>query len=179
MIDDAVSTFFSAQRSRPLSVAVAIFALFVPSSLTIFLAKPKLFMAVGVNGVLLLSVCISLPIVMLCFGIWWTPLTAIRDLARIQREGPPKAADFETALTADDPLEWPCLLTASWTANLLLFLVATVAYFRPLRIGATYLLLAALLSASWIVVYAIAIALHVSLSRKLKANNASDDATVS
>ncbi len=128
-------------------------------------------MALGTNGVLLLSVCLSLPIIMLCFGIWWTPLTAIRDLHRIQRLGPPQAADFDTAVTAEDPLEWPCLLTGSWSANLLLFVVAAIAYFRPLRIGATFLLLAILLFVVWVIVYALSIWLHISLSRKLKAGS--------
>jgi hypothetical protein len=174
MIDDAIGTFLSAQRSRPLSVAVAIFALFVPSSLILFLSKPTLFTVLGTNGVILLSVCISLPIVMICFGIWWTPLNAIRDLQRISRHGPPRAADFETSVIAEDPLEWPCLLTGAWSANLILFVVAAVSYFRPLRIGATFLLLAALLVGLWIIVFVLSMALHVSLSRKLKAANSSN-----
>lgn len=63
-------------------------------------------MALGVDGVLLLSACVSLPIIMLCFGLWWTPLNTLRELIRIQREGPPRFTDLETAVTADDPLEW-------------------------------------------------------------------------
>jgi hypothetical protein len=179
MIDDAIGTFLSSQRSRPLSVAVAIFALFVPSSLIIFLSKPTLFMALGTNGVILLSVCISLPIVMICFGIWWTPLNTIRDLQRISRQGPPQVSDLQTSVIAADPLEWPCLLTGAWTANLILFVVAALSYFRPLRIGATFLLLAILLVGLWIIVFALSMSLHISLSRKLKVANSSDHVAAS
>ena len=179
MIDAALGTFLSAQRSRPFSVAVAVFALFVPSSLTIFLSKPMLFAMLGINGVLLLSVGISLPIIMLCFGIWWTPLTAIRNLQRIQREGSARAPDFETELTAEDPLEWPCLLTGSWTANFILFVVAAIAYYRPLRIGATFLLIAILLGLLWLIVFVLSISVSVSQSRKLAAANSSQQITAS
>jgi hypothetical protein len=177
MIDAALGAFFSAQSSRPFSLAVAVFALFVPSSLTIFLSNPMLFATLGINGVLLLSVGISLPIIMLCFSIWWTPLTAIRNLERIQREGTARAPDLETELAAEDPLEWPCLLTGSWTANFILFVVAAIAYYRPLRIGATYLLLAALLGSLWLIVSVLSVSVSVSISRKLAAANSPQQIT--
>jgi hypothetical protein len=151
-----------------MSVAIAVFALFVPSSLTIFLAKPQLFAAVGFNGVILLSVCISLPILMLLFAIWWTPLTTVRQLQRIQREGPPRTEDLESQLNAEDPLEWPCLFQAAWTAHLILFLVAAVAYYRPIRIGATFILLGLLLVIVWVLVMAVSVYAHLTLSAHLK-----------
>lgn len=151
-----------------MSVAIAVFALFAPGSLTIFLAKPQLFATVGFNGVLLLSVCISLPIVMLCYGILWTPLTALRQLERIQREGPPRPEDFETQLNTEDPLEWPCLFSAAWTAHAILFVVAAIAYYRPLRIGATFVLIATLLLIVWVIAMAFSVWVHLKFSDRLK-----------
>lgn len=151
MIPDALTQLISTQRSRPLSVAVAALALFVPTSLTIFLSRPELYTQLGLNGVILLSVAMSLPIVLLSFGIWWTPLTAILRAQRLVQGGPPQEDDLAKTLSAEDPLEWPCLLTGGWTATLVLFLIAAIAYAHPLRLGATFLLTAAMLFGIWLV----------------------------
>jgi len=167
-MSELLSTFASSQRNKPLSVAVAIFALFAPSSLIIFLCQPLLFERLGVNGVLLISLAISLPILLLCFGLWWTPLTNIRILQQIKRDGPPKYDNIEAAVTADDPLEWPCLLNGGWTANAVLFSVAAIAYYRPLRIGATFLLVASLLLGVWVLVFLLSSWAHISLSKAIR-----------
>lgn len=141
-----VLTHFAGHRNRPLSLASGVLALFAPGALLIFNARPALFWSAGVEGVLLLSVGISTPILLLCYMIVWTPLQTMREINRTRTEGPLDARDFESVIRDhDDPLEWPCLVTASWFANVILFSVATLAYFKEIRIGATMALIAAIL----------------------------------
>ena len=147
MLSDLIAT----QRSRPLSVAVTVFALFVPASLTIFLSDPALFSSLGLNGVILLSLGISVPIVMLCYGLWYTPLSALWKAQRLFQGQAEPEDDLAKTLNAEDPLEWPCLLAGGWTANLVLYAIAAIAYTHPLRIGATFLLTAAILVVLWLV----------------------------
>jgi hypothetical protein len=165
---EALSALISTQRNKPLSIVVAVLALFAPAFLTIFLSRPDLFSSVGVNGVLLLGVCISLPIVMLCYGIWWTPLSAILKILRALQGQAPET-DFLRAVTSADPLEWPCLLAGAWSANAIMFVIAVVAYFVPIRVGATFLLVASILFAVWFLVLIATIALETWVRRKFKA----------
>ena len=150
MID--ISHFVAAQRNRPLSIAVAVSAVFVPSSLIIFLSKPALYTQLGINGVILLSTAISLPILLLCYGLWYTPLKTILQLEQ-RMKGETDEPDLLDALKSDDLLEWPCLFAAGWTTHLILYGVAGFAYFRPIRIGATLLLTAAIIAGVWILVF--------------------------
>ena len=153
MITDSFADLISTQRSRPLSIAVTVLALFVPGSLTLFLSNPDLYTRLGLNGVILFSIAISLPIVMLCFGIWYTPLSAILKAQRLVGGGPAPETDLARILSADDPLEWPCLLAGAWTANLILYLIAALAWSHPLRVGATFLLTAVILLGVWFLLF--------------------------
>lgn len=150
---DPFSTFLTSQRDKPVSVGVALLALFAPSSLIVFLSRPELYDRLGVNGVLLISLSISLPILLLCYGLWWTPFTAVRNLQKLEREGEVNDFDLEKTITAADPLEWPCLLVGGWTANLVLFSIAAIGYYKPLRIGATFLLASGILLSAWLIVF--------------------------
>jgi hypothetical protein len=169
MLDDLIADLVTPQRSRPLSLSVAVLALFVPASLVIFLAKPSLYGQLGVNGVILLSLAISLPIVLLCFGICYTPLNALWRLQKMVAGQPLVPADMEAALKGEDPLEWPCLLTGAWGANLILFSIAMVAYFKPLRIGATLLLTAVVLLSVWVFLFIVSTVAYIWVERKWKA----------
>jgi hypothetical protein len=165
---EALTGLLSTQRNKPLSIVMAVIALFGPSSLTIFLARPELFASLGLNGVLLLSATISAPIILLCYSIWWTPLSALLKIVRALQGHPPET-DMLRAMTAEDPLEWPCLLAGAWSANLVLFVIATVAYSQPIRIGATFLFTAGILFGLWFIVLISTTALDAWLRRKLKA----------
>jgi hypothetical protein len=165
---EALATLISTQRNKPLSIVVAALALFAPASLTIFLARPDLFSSVGVNGVLLLSVCISLPIILICYGIWWTPLSALLKIVRALQGHVPET-DMLRIVTSEDPLEWPCLLAGAWSANVIMFVIAAVAYFRPIKIGATFLLTAGILWGIWFLVLIASIIVDAWVRRKLKA----------
>jgi len=162
MLADLIAT----QRNRPLSVAVTAFALFLPASLTIFLSNPMLFVMLGLNGVILLSMAISLPIIMLCFGIWYTPLSAVLRLQRLVQDKEIRDQDVAEAVSREDPLEWPCLLTGSWTATLVLYGIAARAYTHPLRIGATFLLTAAILFGAWLLAFIASAAFTMWVRRK-------------
>jgi len=164
---DALSGFLTTQRNRPLSIVIAVLSLFAPGSLIIFLARPGIFSQVGLNGAILLSVCISVPIVLLCYGIWYAPMSTFLKAQRLLQGEPPQV-DFMQALKMDDPLEWPCLLAGAWTANVILFAIAAIAYYRPLRIGATLLLTAAILFGIWLLVAIVAAILDNWLERKWK-----------
>ncbi len=153
LVPEALTDLVATQRNRPLSVAVTAFALFLPASLTIFLSDPVLFTTLGLNGVILLAIAVSLPIVMLCFGIWYTPLTTLLKAQQLVQGRETQDQDVAQAVNKEDPLEWPCLLTGSWTATLVLYGIAAFAYAHPLRVGATYLLTAAILSGLWILLF--------------------------
>jgi len=177
MIAEIVMDFISPQRNRPLSVAVAVAALFAPSSLIIFLSKPELYAVMGLNGVLLLSVTISLPILLLCYSIWYTPLAVLLKTHRLVQGEPADETDFEQALAGEDLLEWPCVLAAGWSSNLLLFGIAAFSYFHPLRIGATYLLLAAILLAVWLLALLASMAFYVWAADQLQSRKREQDQT--
>ena len=166
MIPNALTEFVLQQRSQPLSVAVCVAALFLPTTLTIFLSTPSLFQSVGLNGVLVLSFAASLPILMLCFGLWYTPMSVLLSLERLIRGIKDSDDDLATKLNRDDPLEWPCLLSAGWTANALLFVISALAYRHPLRVGATYLLTASILAGLWLIVFVIGAIVSVFAHRR-------------
>ncbi|PYT90144.1 MAG: hypothetical protein DMG36_20985 [Acidobacteria bacterium] len=164
---DALSGLISTQQNKPLSIVVAVLALFAPGALIIFLARPELFASVGITGVILLSICISLPIVMICYGIWWTPLSAIHKILLALRGEMPET-DFLRLVTKADPLEWPCLLAATWSSSVIMFGIAVVAYYVPIRIGATFLLTASILLGTYLIVLILTVALDTWARRKLK-----------
>ncbi|MEO6331455.1 MAG: hypothetical protein ABIV11_03625 [Gemmatimonadaceae bacterium] len=100
-----------------MSVAVIALTLFAPGSLLIFNARADLYSSIGVNGVLQLSVAISAPVLMLCFMIAWTPLSTMRETIKAHEKPKPETlSDLDSLLSADDPLEWPCLRNL-WVAN--------------------------------------------------------------
>lgn len=165
MIAEGAVALLTAQRNRPLSVAVAAFSLFIPTSLTIFLSKPELYARAGLEGVILLSVGMSLPITLLCFEIWYTPLSS---MVRIQRllAGRKDETDIEKALSTPDAMEWPALLTGGWTSNTVLYILVALAYRHPLRLGATYLLTAGVLFGVWLLVAAASIRGQIRAARR-------------
>jgi hypothetical protein len=171
MLTETVESLFNTQRSRPLSVAVTIAALVLPSFLVVFLSAPELVFRIGLNGTLLLCVAISLPIVLLCFALWYTPVKfliyAQKSLAG-QKSGY-SSGDIAKDLNAEEHLEWPLLHSASWTATLLLYIVAALAYRHPLRIGATYLFLSAILFVTWLIALVGSLVLANALEKKLRA----------
>jgi hypothetical protein len=166
MLDTLLSHALTSQRSRPLSVAVVILALFVPASLVVFVARPNLYGAVGLNGVIVLSVAISLPIVLLCYGIWYTPLSAVWRLQKMVAGQALLPPDMATALSDEDPLQWPCVLSGGWTANLVLFVIAAIAYYKPIRIGATFLFTAAILAGMWTLLFLASAVAYFLFERK-------------
>jgi hypothetical protein len=140
-VTSALVELLAGQRSRPLSVAVAALSLFVPGSLLLFLTKLELYATMGVNGVILLSLAISLPILLLRYSVWFAFLKGAVDVQRhASGEIAPERDDILECLKADDPYEWPCFLMSGWSANGVVSLLAAVAYFKPLRLGATLLL---------------------------------------
>jgi hypothetical protein len=149
---EAALHLIGARSSRPLSIASAALGLFVPGSLIIFLARPALYVAFGINAVVMLSVAVSFPVLMIWYSIWYTPLSAFRRGFELMHGSKPLTGNLLDALNADDPLEWPCLLFGGWCTNLTLFIVAAIAYYRPIRIGATLLLVASGLLLVWLVV---------------------------
>jgi hypothetical protein len=164
---DFLKELMGIHPSRPLSIAVVVVALFVPASLTIFLSRPQFFTTLGLNGVILLSIGISLPIVLLCFGIFRTPLSAVLKAQRLTKG---KSNDFglDEALNTEDRLEWPSLFAGGWTANFFLYLVVVIAYVRPLRIGSTFLLVAAVLFVVWIFVWIASVLFYRRVEREVE-----------
>jgi hypothetical protein len=154
MLAEILNSMLASQRSRPLSIAVVAAAMILPTFLVMFESDPALLPAIGLNAVVLLSLAISLPIVLLCFGFWYTLLkTAWIIQRRIDGNPATTPRDVVQAISVEDPFEWPCLLAGGWTANLALYLLAAVGHFRSLRLGASFLLLGAILLALWVVCF--------------------------
>lgn len=150
MVSAPILHLLEHQRNRPLSIAVAIGVLFLPMSLIIFIARPALFHQLSVSLLLVLAASASLPIVMLCYGIWHSLLHAAFRADRIRRQIP-GPSDLTLILAEDEHLEWPCLLAGSWTAAIVLFLIACIAYLRPIRIGMTLIVTGGILFALMVV----------------------------
>src|SRR6185436_18938328 len=130
---DVVLEFVLQHHSRPIGVAVVCSALFVPTSLTIFLSRPELYIVLGLNGTILFSAAMSLPILMLCYGLCYTPLSALVRIKRLSTRQLPDL-DFEEAVNAEDRLEWPSLFIGGSIANFILYFIVAVAYFYRLRL---------------------------------------------
>ncbi len=121
---------------------------------------------VGVNGVILLSLCISLPIVLLCFAIYWTPARMLHVASKLEGQSV-KDFEIEKALTTEDPVEWPALLAGGWTANLILYVVAVISYFRPIRIGVTFIMVGIILLGLWTLIWLMSTVVAVRAKRRL------------
>src|SRR5690606_8385244 len=106
MIEQAIAGILSTQRSKPVSLAVTAVSLFAPAFLLIFLSRPELFQVIGLNGVMILSVSVSVPIVLLCVGLWYMPMALLLRLERMVH-GRLDDSNFEAALEEPDPIEWP------------------------------------------------------------------------
>ena len=168
---DILNSMLASQRNRPLSIAVVVAAIILPSFLVILQSDPGLVPTLGLNAVVLLSVAISLPIVMLCCGLWYTLLKAAWIVQnRIAGHPATMPRDVLEAVSEEDPFEWPCVLTGGWTANLVLYGLAVVAHFRPLRVGASLLLLGGILLALWVACFVGCGLLFRAVDRRLAKN---------
>ena len=127
----------SPSRLRPLGGLVVAAALLLPTLLTLFVMRPALFEWLALPAILLVAVAASLPVVLLCGGI---ARTLLRGAARVREARDGRPADAEAAL----------LLLTGILANLVLFGVTTLAYVRPIRVGATYIWLALFLALFWV-----------------------------
>lgn len=106
-------------KEKPFMVAMAIAGIILPTSLMIFLTKPDLFVSWPITKVLLLAAAIGAPGLILSMCI----------------------------VTVYNP-EWDYFVklgTAALFTNLFHFGIAAYAYFRPLRIGASYIVMATIL----------------------------------
>lgn len=149
-MSDVIARFLKDQHSRPLSIAVAVGALFCPASLIILIERPGLFFGVPLPTLLLISASLSLPIIVLCYSIFYSPLKAMLDAER-KAGGVEDEEDLVRLLNQDDPLEWPCLLGGAWLAMIAMFVVAVRAYYAPIRIGRSFVMLAGVLGAIWFI----------------------------
>src|SRR4051794_26693861 len=113
MMVEAILGMLVTRPNRPLNALSVAVALFVPGSLIILLARPSLYESLGINGVLLISVAISSPILAIWYSVFHTPLFALRHEFK-KRFLPlaPKPNPFDE-LDDDDPLETPCLFIAA------------------------------------------------------------------
>lgn len=152
MSDSFAAHLIGQQRNRPLSLLAVSSALILPGFLLLFLAHPSLVEAASVPALLLLSVAPSVPIVLLCFALWYTFAKSVERIQQIQA-GPPQTGErpFAEVLTEEDPFEWPCFLAGGYSANLVLYTLVAIAYLTPISLGRTLLLTAAVLFGLWFV----------------------------
>ncbi|SRR6266487_4676545 len=147
----------------PLSASVAVSAVFLPSSLLVFLTRPDLYDKYGLAGGIFFGAAIGLPMLVVCSLPWYVLLGSAAKLEHlkyraaqaiqgkaVEQEAPPVAE----AVNRPDPFEWPGLVVGGWVANLVLYGLAARAYYHPLRLGATLLLTVSILVPAWIVLIA-------------------------
>ena len=180
MIDLDIARLFLAKGGRPLSVGVTLGAIFLPSSLLVYLTRPDIFHDYGIVGGIFFGAAVGFPVVYACTWPWYALLSsAVKQEKLWQRipealaPGPGQAEPSITEqVTAEDPLEWPTLLTGGWLANAILYGLVALAYYRPLRLGATLVLTASIVVGAWLV---LAIYVHFGLKRLEREVQASVD----
>jgi len=142
-IFDATHSWSSVRKSAPVTVASVLVATFAAPALLMFLAAPALFGQLDFAKLMLLASSIGSPILLLCIGFYYAPafLWRNRDLIRT-----PPDRTGASVVREDDDLLWGATWHGSNFAHLLLFGLAAWAYYHPIRLGASLLLMAAILA---------------------------------
>lgn len=117
----------------PLSMIALVSCLFLPGPLIIFIAQPQLFAAWSGAILILMSLAITFPVLML------SSLTIATGLSVFQQITHTTDQDW----TSEH--QWKLVIGAGNLTNLCLYTVAAVAYHHQIRLGATLLLVCALL----------------------------------
>ena len=77
MIDVDLGRLFSAKGGRPLGVSVALGAIFLPSSLLLYLTRPDIYERYGLGGGIFFgAAAVGFPILYVCTWPWYTLLQA-------------------------------------------------------------------------------------------------------
>jgi hypothetical protein len=99
------------------------------------------------------------------------------QLMRAGRQVGQSSGNLADDIAVDDGLEWPILLSSSWMANLILYVMAALAYRHPLRIGATYLRTSGVLLAIWLLLIVLMVIIQgLVMKRSLVTAAAGDSA---
>jgi hypothetical protein len=159
MIGLDLTPLLAAKGGRPLGVSVALGAIFLPSSLLVYLTRPDLYQRYGIAGGVFFSAAVGFPVVCACclpwYSVFWAAVKQESLYRRITEAALPTPPQPEPTMldkaTADDPLEWPTLLTGGWTASGVLYGLVALAYYRPILLGATLLLTVGIVLAVWLV----------------------------
>ncbi len=134
-------------------------AIFLPSSLLVYFTRPDLFTRFGIAGGLLFGASCGFPLVFACscpwYAFYWAASQAEKHEQRVSdalhnvpvKDDPTLAEQVAT----DDPFEWSTLLLGGWTANLVLYVLVMIAYYRPIQLGKTLLLTVAIVLGIWLV----------------------------
>ena len=159
MLDLDLTALLAAKGGRPLGVMVTLSAIILPSSLLVYLTRPDLYQRYGIGGGLLFGAAVGFPVVFACCWPWnvltWAAIKQDEISRRtLEAFGPPQppapAPTMLQKMTAEDPLEWPILVTGGMTANVVLYVLVALAYYRPLLLGATLLLTVGMIVAIWL-----------------------------
>jgi hypothetical protein len=133
-----------------MSLAIVASAVTLPGTLLIYLTHPGLIGTLGMHGLVVLSLAVSAPILILCSSVWYALMSGGAKLGRLVEAPEPPAPTLEQVAQSEDRWEWMSLLAGGWFANLVLYVLVVVAYYRPIRLGATLLLTAGLLTVTWL-----------------------------
>jgi hypothetical protein len=158
MLDLDLSGLLAAKGGRPLGVIVAVAAIFLPSSLLVYFTRPDLYQRYGIAGGIFFGAAVGLPVVFVCcwpYSVLVWPAVKQEEIRRRIPEAfgtlpprPPRSATEK--MLAEDPFEWPVSVTRGWTGNIVLYCLVAIAYYRPLRLGATLLLTVGIVLAMWL-----------------------------
>ncbi|SRR6266566_3434499 len=159
MFDLDLTRLVAAKGGRPLSVATLLSAVFLPSSLLVYFTRPDLFNRFGITGAILFGAACGFPVVYACcfpwYAFYWAGQEGEKHERRLQdvinNQLPAPEPTLAEQVSREDPFEWPILLLGGWTANVVLYILVAVAYYRPILLGSTLLLTVGIILTVWLV----------------------------
>src|SRR5581483_6237695 len=174
MLDVDLTRLLLGKGSRPLSVSLVISAIFLPSSLLVFLTRPDIYHDYGLVGGIFFGAVIGFPVLIALSLPWFAGLNAalkaesLTERTRLAVAGEvleKPTRPIAESVNDENPFEWPVIIIGAWFANLVLYGLCVLAFYRPIRLGATLLLTGSIALIIWLLV---GIALELRLAHMEK-----------
>lgn len=128
--------------SAPITVGSVLVAMFAAPAMWLFVAARELFVTLEFAKLMLLAAGLGAPVLSLAFGVYYVPTFLIRhsDLMKLA----PNITGAQV-VREDDALLWGALWTGSTLAASVFFVLSSIAYYTPTRLGSSLLLVCGLL----------------------------------
>lgn len=140
-----IGSLLDLRPNQPVSTAMVVASAVVSPALLLLNAAADLFHSLEPIKLLLLSAAIGFPILFLCFALISSALSTAVEIQRLRRRlGRDVPTDDELQAAVED--EWPSAWAAGWLCSFILNSIAAVAYYKQVRLGATLILVASILT---------------------------------